>query len=137
MKRRSLFHVLVFLTAILMFSLSFAPNTLQAGQSQMRGFAAESDTYAQGSSCLMPGVDTAPTSHVPRILYAHQLLGKSPEYVVNYTQTSTTPASGDWIDMLIDTLPTGCVVAGAIIIVAGGVVSLYIMWLVMDSSPFI
>ena len=124
MKIRSPCHLSVFLMAVLTFSVPFTQHTLQAGQSQRRGFAAGA-IHTQGNSCLIPGINTAPTSHVPRILYAHQLLGKSPEYVATYTQTGnqTTVVSD-----LIDILPTGCVVAGAILVVAGAAVMLYIMW---------
>ena len=98
-----------------MFSMPFAQNTLHAGQSQRKAFAAGGATAAQSISSLMPGVDTASTSHISRILYAHQLLGKSPEYIANYAQTGTTTGGSNSRTRVL----IGCVIGGAIVGVIG------------------
>ena len=127
MKIRSPFHLSVFLMAVLTFSLPFTQHTLQAGQSQRKGFATGSHFSSQGSGCWTPpGVRITRTSHVPRMLFAHQLLGKSPEYVVNYTQTGTsTPTISSWKDVLL--------IGGAVIV---GGLFLLVMFAYMENSAF-
>ena len=111
MQRRSMFHLLALLMAVLTFSMPFAQHTLvQAAQTQ------PSAQHTQGASCLMPGISIAPTSDFPQVLYAQQLLGKSPEYVADYAQTAQTAKKKGSTQTGVQ----GCVVAGVIIIVVGG-----------------
>lgn len=115
MERRSLFHLSVLLMAALTFSMPFAQHTsVQAAQTQP--IVQINKGLGLGSGCLIPGIGTAPTSSVPRILFAQQLLGKSPEYVANYAQN--TQAAKEKGSTRIGT--RGCVNAGVIIIVVGG-----------------
>ena len=127
MKIRSPFHLSVFLMAVLTFSLPFTQHTLQAEQFQKARVAAGSHFSTQGSGCWTPpGIRIARTSHVPRMLFAHQLLGKSPEYVVNYAQTGTsTPTISSWKDVLL--------IGGAVIV---GGLFVYAMWEYMEGSAF-
>ena len=123
MKRRSPFHLSVLLMAALTFSLPFAQHT-SVRAAQTKPIAQIDKSFGMNTGCLMPGVDAAPTSSVPRILFAHQLLGKSPEYVANYSQNSQATAKKDATDIAIQ----GCVVTGIII----AVVCIGMIWLLSE-----
>ena len=111
MKIRSTFHLLALLMAVLTFGIPFI--TPRAAQTE------PSAQHTQGASCLMPGISTAPTSSVQHILYAQQLLGKSPEYVANYAQNPQTATK----KVSAQTAIQGCLIIGAVV----GVV--YIIWM--------
>ena len=117
MQRRSPFHLSVLLMAVLTFSMPFAQHTsVQAAQT--KPIVQINKGLGMGTGCLMPGISTTPASSVPRILFAQQLLGKSPEYVANYAQNAqTAPNPSSQI-----TIRDGCLVGTGIVI--GGVIVL-------------
>lgn len=112
MKRCSPFQMLVLLMAVLTFSLPFSRYTL-AQAAQTKPIAQINKSFGADTNCLMPGIRTAPTENVPRILFAHRLLGKSPEYVANYAQNfqATTKRISK------RTVTQGCVITGVVVVV--------------------
>ena len=126
MKRRSPFHLSVLLMAALTFSLPFAQHT-SVRAAQTKPIAQIDKSFGMNTGCLMPGMGTAPTQSVPRILFASQLLGKSPEYVTNYAQNPQTTTRNYWAF-------GGCMVAG---VVVGVVVGLILFIVIVDAMLII
>ena len=125
MKIRSTFHVLALLMAALTFSMPFAQHTsVRAAQTQP--IVQINKGLGMDTGCLIPGISTASTSSVPRILFAQQLLGKSPEYVANYAQNPQAASKKSSTQTAI----LGCVVIGV-----GAVVALGFMIWVLDGIP--
>ena len=97
MKIRSTFHVLVFLMAVLTFSLPFVTFAQQAAvQAEQRKAIADAERDAEarvnkglwfGVGCLTTVLGTVLAYSLPPTPPAEQLIGKSPEYVDFYTQT--------------------------------------------------
>ena len=116
MRSHSPFQVFVFFMAVLTFSMPF---TRYASVQ-----ATETKRMARlNTNCLMPGINTAPTEHVPRILFASQLLGKSPEYVTHYAQNPQATTRSNWEFV-------GCVVIG---IGVGVVIGLILFVIFIDT----
>ena len=96
MKIRSTFHVLVFLMAVLTFSLPFITFAQQAAvQAEQRKAIADAERDAEarvnkglwfGVGCLTAVIGTVLAYSLPPTPPAEQLIGKSPEYVDFYTQ---------------------------------------------------
>ena len=126
MQRRSMFHLLALLMAVLTFSIPFIEHTsVQAAQT--KPIVQSNKGVGMDTGCLIPGISTALSA--PRILYAQQLLGKSPKYVTNYAQNpQTVPKKSS-----TQTGVRGCVVAGVIVIVVGGACVLYGLYDVLNT----
>ena len=123
MKRRSPFQMSVLLMAALTLSMPFARHT-SVRAAQTKPIAQINKSFGMNTGCLMPGMGTAPTQSVPRILFAHQLLGKSPEYVANYSQNSQATANTSSMQAAIQ----GCMIIGVVGIVVFCGFTLYLMF---------
>ena len=110
MQRRSMFHLLALLMAVLTFSILFIEHpSVQAAQTKSLA------QHTQGASCLIPGVSTAPTSNFPRMLFAQQLLGKFPEYVAHYAQNTQAAKKKGATRAILE----GCMIIGGVITAVG------------------